>query len=85
MKAILNPFTSLLQKVFNLYSDLDVDIVTKTDSYTITKTDHVILADASGGNITITLPKLSDIPDDKIYHVKKIDSSGNTVTILQGG
>ena len=85
MKAILNPFTSLLQKVFNLYSDLDVDVVTKTSDYTITKTDHVILVDASSGNKTITLPKLSDIPNDKIYHIKKIDSSGNTVTVAQGG
>ncbi len=75
----------LLKKFLSSYADFDVAVVTKTGDYTVTVNDHVVLADASGGNITITLPALADIPDEKIYHVKKIDSSGNTVTVKQGG
>ncbi len=67
------------------YSGLDVDVVTKTSDYTVTDSDHVILCDASGGAITITMPALSTIPDEKIYHIKKIDSSVNAVTIASGG
>ncbi len=85
MKLIINPITRLLQKVFNLYSDLDVDVVTKTTDYNVKATDHVILCDASGGVMTITLPALATIPNEKIYHIKKIDSSANAVTVSQGG
>ncbi len=85
MKTIINKFTSLLQTVFNLYSDLDVDVVTTLINYTVKATDHVVLCDASGGPLTITLPALATIPNEKIYHIKKIDNSANAVTVSQGG
>lgn len=67
------------------HHDLDIAVVTKTLDYTATVNDHVILGDASGGAITITLPALAAVPDEKIYHIKKIDSSANAVTVAQGG
>lgn len=36
------------------------NVVTKTGAYTALVTDHIILADTSGGAFTITLPKVAD-------------------------
>lgn len=54
--------------------------VVKTGDYTATSSDHVILCDASGDAFTIFLPAASGVPRI-IYHIKKIDSSGNAVTV----
>ena len=48
---------------------------------TLTVSDYIILADATGGNITVTLPDADAVNSGKAYIVKKIDSSSNTVTI----
>jgi hypothetical protein len=53
---------------------------TKTTNYTITGNDTVIFADATSGNVTITLPLASGLPGYRFY-VKRIDDSANTVTI----
>lgn len=53
---------------------------TKTSDYTITATDGVIVADATTGNILITLPAAAGL-QGKVYTVKRIDSSANTVTV----
>lgn len=42
--------------------------------------DHVILADATAGDVTVTLPSASGVPG-RVYIVKKTDSSGNGVII----
>lgn len=42
--------------------------------------ESVILCDATGGNITITLPLAGDVTD-RVYNIKKTDSSVNTITI----
>lgn len=55
-------------------------IKTKTTDYTVTPLDHTILVDASGGNVIITLPAASDNLG-AIFVIKKIDNTGNTVTI----
>jgi hypothetical protein len=52
-----------------------------TANYTA-KSGEVVLADASGGPITITTPAASD---DVTLTVKKIDSTGNDVTIVTPG
>lgn len=49
-------------------------------AYTATQADKLILVDASGGPVTITLPQAS-IVDGQEYTIKKIDASSNTVTI----
>lgn len=54
-------------------------ITTKTANYTTTATDFTILADASGGSITITVnpSTISGL----VQNIKRIDSSANTVTV----
>ena len=51
----------------------------ENSAYTVTVNDHVILGDASGGAITITLPPAAT--GKFIFHIKKIDATGNAVTI----
>ena len=56
-------------------------ITTITANTTLTDLQHTILVDASGGNITITLPAPTT---GKVYIIKKIDNTANTVTIDAG-
>lgn len=58
--------------------------VTKTSSYTITATDAIIFADATSGNVTITLPAASSFGGYR-FHVKRIDSGSNTCTVARSG
>lgn len=53
---------------------------TKTTNYTVAGTDAVIFADATSGNITITLPVASGLAGYKFY-IKRIDASANTCTV----
>jgi len=57
------------------------NVVTVSSNYTASRGD-VVLADASGGAITITLPPPQA---NAIVNVKKIDSSTNPVTVDGGG
>lgn len=70
------------------WSDADtnpaVATSTKTSNYTITGTDVIIFADASSGNVTITLPTASSFTGYNFY-VKRIDSSSNTCTVARSG
>ena len=64
-----------------------VPIRTVGVSYSAKLTDHVINVDCTAGNVVITLPSPGAFPDnfsiwgDFIYEIKRIDSSGNTVTV----
>jgi hypothetical protein len=53
---------------------------TITTNTTLAITDNTILADATSGNITVTLPLATA---KKEYKIKKIDSSANTVTVAR--
>lgn len=55
-------------------------LATKTTDYTITATDYTILVDATTTDTTITLPAVSTVQTNE-FHVKKVDSSTNTVII----
>jgi hypothetical protein len=55
-------------------------LVTKTANYTIAGGDSVILCNAAAGAFTVTLPTAVG-REGKVYHTKKIDSSGNLVTV----
>lgn len=55
-------------------------IKTVSDAYDILTTDCIVLVDASGGAKTITLPQASTVTG-RIFTVKKIDSSANSVTL----
>lgn len=66
-----------------VFGEQFVAVRTETTTYTATLLDHVILADASGGAFTITL---STAASGKIvYHIKKIDATGNAVTVDGNG
>jgi hypothetical protein len=56
------------------------NLATKTTAYTITASDHTIICNATSGAFTITLPAAAS-HTGRIYHIKKIDSSGNAVTV----
>jgi len=65
-------------------------IVTKTSNYTATNNNYTILVDATGGNVTITLPAAALAYNSvtgvgQVLNIKKIDSSGNSVTIDGNG
>ena len=53
-----------------------------TTTYTVTSTDTVVFADATSNNVTITLPAASGLTGYRFY-IKRIDSSGHTVTIAR--
>lgn len=59
-------------------------IATKATSYTATAVDYTILGDAASGSIVITLPAAANNAG-RIYNIKKIDASANTVTIDGNG
>lgn len=59
-------------------------IVTKTADYTATADDHTILCNTSGGAWKLSLPAASS-HSGRVYVIKKIDSSGNKVTIDPNG
>jgi hypothetical protein len=65
-------------------SGLLLATVAKSSAYTVAASDVLVIADASGGAFTITLPTAVGI-DGKVYRVKKIDSSSNTVTVDADG
>lgn len=56
-------------------------IATKTGTYQILATDSVVECNASGGAFTATLPTPSSVNAGTHYWVKKVDSSGNAVTV----
>lgn len=60
------------------------DIATITSDTTLDNTHHVVIVDATSGNVTITLPAVSGI-EGRFYHIKRTDSSVYTVTIQPDG
>ena len=59
-------------------------VVLKTTNYTATVNDYFIKADATTGNMTITLPVVSG-NSGLLLNIKKIDNSVNTVTVDGNG
>ncbi len=55
-----------------------------TASTTLLETDNILLVDATGGNIVVTLPAVAD-SDQWAATIKRVDSSANTVTIDGSG
>lgn len=70
-----------------LVGSFSASIVTKVfaDSpYTALSTDYTILCDAVGGSMTINLPSSVGL-SGRMYNIKKVDASANTVTIDANG
>jgi hypothetical protein len=59
------------------------NITTITTSGTLSTEQDVYIVDASGGNITLTLPDITG--DGMNYELRRIDTSINTVDIARGG
>ncbi len=59
-------------------------IVNKTANYAATASDHIIICDAAGGPITITLPAAGDCPG-RIYILKRMNPPPNLVSIDPAG
>ena len=76
MRIVAGVVNPVLQGVANIAS--------KTASYTIEDGDRVVLADATAGVMTITLP-LAALHEGRTFTVKKIDASANAVTIDGNG
>lgn len=67
-----------------LVGSIDVSQETLASSATLDNTQFVILADATSGVISLSLPPSTGI-DGRTYHIKKTDSSSNAVTINPSG
>lgn len=61
-----------------------VAISTKSANYTVVNSDNVLLANATGGAITFTLPTAA-AGVGQVFFFKKIDSSANAMTIKGNG
>lgn len=66
------------------WGDFTLATSTKTSNYTVTTSDTVILADATSGTIAITLPTAASAAGYRFF-VKRIDNSGNSVTVDRSG
>ena len=53
-------------------------------SEALSKSDYTVLVNAVGGAVTVTLPAASSV-NGQTYIIKKIDASGNAVTIAAAG
>ena len=60
-----------------------LECVQKTANYTLNE-EVMVNADATSGNITITLPLISSVTD-RTYVIKKYDSSSNHVIVVPSG
>lgn len=61
---------------------------TKTSNYSVTTADDTIYANATGGNVTITLPAPGTTAAGGYsfcYRIKRVDTSGNTVSVVVTG
>lgn len=76
------PIERQLQDLENLLGRFPVFYAVRsvTASTTVVDSDDLILADATGGAITVTLPAVS-LNAGRRFNIKKTDASGNAVTI----
>lgn len=56
------------------------EVVTVTENYFVDSDDYVILANATAGDITITMPDATLCKDNE-YHIKRINGADNVVIL----
>lgn len=66
------------------WTDPTFATISKTSNYTVSSSDTVIFADATSGNVTVTLPLASSMNGYRFY-VKRIDGSANTCSVACTG
>ncbi len=59
---------------------LTLQTVTKTSNYTVTTADHLVYANTSSGNITLTLPAVAGVAQNVVYSAVRTSGS-NTLTL----
>ena len=64
----------------DIIGSVSMKITTITTSTTLSDAYYTVLCDATSGAIIVTLPSAAGILG-RIYNIKKIDSSTNTITI----
>lgn len=62
----------------------DLAVKTVTENTVLTTDDYLVLADASSGQITVTLPGATTCPN-KRFKVKRISASNNVIVASAGG
>ena len=82
--AITTTFGSDKTLTRPLANGLRVAYAVKAANYTATTSDSNIIVDASAGPVTITLYSASTTTGH-LLHIKKVDSSGNAVTVARAG
>lgn len=84
-RQIYNTILTDIQQEINRGADGYLfPVTTITTSYSVSLNDSIILANATSGAITVTLP-LALESEQKRLTIKKTDSSGNAVTIDGNG
>jgi hypothetical protein len=71
------------QSIYN-YVLSRVKVVTTTAALTVMDDTYYVRVDCTGGALTITLPSALSYPGRRIL-IKKIDATGNAVTISRSG
>ena len=66
------------------FSEIDLNQVTKTANATLLSTETVVLADATAGAITLTLPSAAATTPKQVYFIKKIDAALNNLVTIDG-
>ena len=68
------------------FTDTDLNVVTKTANATLLTTETVVMADATSGAFTLTLPTAALVTPHTVYFIKKIDTAlANLVNITAQG
>jgi hypothetical protein len=78
--------TTQANSTLEVNGSLQMRITKTTTSYAINDTDNTVLADATSGALTITLPAPSAAIAGRIYTIKKIGTGdiNNAVTVQPG-
>jgi hypothetical protein len=59
---------------------MGTSVVSTSGNYTATVNDSVIVVNASGGSVTVTLPAAATAKG-RMYNIKKTDASANSLVI----
>ena len=62
-------------------SSVAFPITLVSSDLTLADTHYTVLVDASSGSITITLPDANNVPNGRVYIIKKVDSFTNAVIV----
>lgn len=77
---IVSLFRQIAKTLNNTADGFLFHVTSVTADYTVMDNDSIILVDATSAAVTVTLPPAAEAKN-KRYTVKKIDSSGNAVTV----